>query len=83
MRLIDADYLKELITDYPEWNKFDKNRAIKTIDNAPSIDNLINAEDFKERINNNEYIYLQANAEDIIDAIDCEITYFKEKQNNG
>lgn len=38
MRLIDADYLQELITDYPVWNKFDKNRAIKMIVNAPTVE---------------------------------------------
>lgn len=37
MRLIDADYLKELINDFPEWNKFNKNRALKMISNAPTI----------------------------------------------
>lgn len=37
MRLIDAYKLKSLIEDFPEWMKFDKDRVIKTIDNAPTI----------------------------------------------
>lgn len=45
--------------------------------------NLISAKDFKKRINNMEYIYLQDCAEDVLDAIDCEVTYFKEKMKGG
>jgi hypothetical protein len=40
---------------------------------------LIDANAFKKRILSCQYIYLQANKEDIIDAIDCEVTYFKEE----
>ena len=83
MRLIDADQLLSLVIDFPEWNKFDKNRAIRMINEAPTINNIIDVNDFKERINNMQYVYIQDCAEDIIDALDCEVTYFKEKQNNG
>lgn len=38
MRLIDAYKLKSLIEDFPEWMKFDKDRVIKTIDNAPTVE---------------------------------------------
>lgn len=47
------------------------------------IEGIINAKDFKNRINNMQYVYLQDCAQDVIDAIDCEVTYFKEKQNHA
>lgn len=40
---------------------------------------LINADAFKERLNNMYYVYLQDCSEDLIDAIDCEVTYFAEE----
>lgn len=38
MRLIDADRLLSLVSDFPSWNIFDKNRAIRMIEEAPTID---------------------------------------------
>ena len=40
---------------------------------------LINADAFKMRLDNQYYVYLQACYEDLIDAIDCEVTYFTEE----
>lgn len=59
------------------------NNICEMIDSQPTVEHIISAKDFKKRINNMEYIYLQDCAEDVIDAIDCEETYFKEKQNHG
>lgn len=93
MRLIDADAAKaDIKKDCPNCtvngSSFCKteciiNRRCDFLDEQPTVENIINAKDFKKRINNMEYVYLQDSAEDIIDAIDCELTYFKEKQNNG
>ena len=54
-------------------------RVTSIIDNAPTVEDLISAKDFKKRINNMEYVYIQDCAADVLDAIDCEVTYFKEK----
>ena len=75
MRLIDADALKNAFYNQECWS----NVIEYIIDNAPTVIGIINAEDFKKRINNMEYIYIQSCAEDVIDAIDCEVTYFNEK----
>lgn len=95
MRLIDADELKralksnctpELCHDYrTAWCVAccPHNDFVYLLDNSPTVNDIISAKDFKKRINNMEYIYIQACAKDVIDAIDCEVTYFKEKQNNG
>lgn len=91
MRLIDADELKEAIEQGEgfSWNSHGKDDLCvrkKYIDNAPTIEpheDLISANDFKKRLNNMEYVYLQACYSDLIDAIDCEVTYFKEKINHG
>ena len=40
---------------------------------------LIDADDFKKRLDNNEYVYLQSCYKDLIDAIECEVTYYKQK----
>lgn len=85
MRLIDADELKKYAIPCEIHNGALTDLCIPLyqIDNVPTITGIINANDFKKRINNMEYIYIQDCAEDVIDAIDCEVTYFKEKQNNG
>lgn len=93
MRLIDADWAKKrLREDCPsctvKGSSFCKNDCyIRTmcnfLDEQPTTECVISAKDFKNRINNKEYVYLQDSAEDVIDAIDCEVTYFKEKQTHG
>lgn len=40
---------------------------------------LIDADNFKKRLDNMQYVYLQSCYQDVIDAIDCEVTYFKEE----
>ena len=92
MRLIDADKVKiesrkHCIDCNLNGTKHCKTCVINLIcdrlDLQPTAEDIINAKDFKRRINNMEYVYIQDCAEDVIDAIDCEVTYFKEKQNNG
>ena len=93
MRIIDADAAKaDIRKDCPNCtvngSSFCKTECIinlrcEFLDEQPTAKGIISARDFKKRINNMEYVYLQACAEDVIDAIDCEVTYFKEKQNNG
>lgn len=93
MRLIDADYVKKTIreeclkcktngTDFCKKVCF-VNQFCELLDTLPTATGIINAQDFRRRINNHEYVYLQACSDDVLDAIDCEVTYFKEKMNNG
>lgn len=93
MRLIDADKAKadlrkDCWTCKVNGSSFCKNdcyinNMCDFLDKQPTAEGIISARDFKKRINNMEYVYLQDCAEDVINAIDCEVTYFKEKQNNG
>lgn len=92
MRLIDADKVKiesrkHCINCTLNGTKHCKTCVVNLIcdrlDLQPTAENIINAKDFKKRLNNMQYVYLQACYEDLIDAIDCEVTYFKEKMNNG
>lgn len=92
MRLIDVDKVKiesrkHCINCNLNGTKHCKTCVINLIcdrlDLQPTAENIINAKDFKKRLNNMQYVYLQACYEDLIDAIDCEVTYFKEKMNNG
>lgn len=80
----------KLIIDIPEkvvtaiQNGEDYRYDIHTaISQGTPYEDLISANDFKKRLNNMEYVYLQACYSDLIDAIDCEVTYFKEKMNHG
>lgn len=84
MRLIDADELKKAMRKakrghYAAFSDVTLQDIFRVIDNAPTVTGLISAKDFKKRINNMEYVYLQDCAADVLDAIDCEVTYFKEK----
>lgn len=93
MRLIDADHLKAVGRECcktcningSQYCKKDciVNDICNLLDSAPTATGIINAQDFRKRIHNHEYVYLQSCAEDVLDAIDCEVTYFKEKMNNG
>lgn len=92
MRLIDADKVKidsrkHCINCTLNGTKHCKtcvvNLICDSLDLQPTVEDIIDAKDFKKRINSMVYIYLQDCAEDVIDAIDCEVTYFKEKMNNG
>lgn len=92
MRLIDADKVKiesrkHCINCNLNGTKHCKtcvvNLICERLDLHPTAKDIISAKDFKNRINNMQYVYLQDCAEDVIDAIDCEVTYFKEKMNNG
>lgn len=93
MKLIDVDKLKaDIRTRCSECaingTKFCRkqctiNNICEVIDLQPTVEDIISAKDFKDRLNNMQYVYLQACYEDLIDAIDCELTYFKEKQNHG
>ena len=93
MRLIDADKLKAAGREQCKTCKINGSKQCKNwcivndvcdlLDSAPTATGIINAQDFRNRINNLEYVYLQACADDVLDAIDCEVTYFKEKMNNG
>ena len=93
MRLIDADKLKAIgrencKTCILNGSKHCKNDCIVNdvcdlLDSAPTVGGIINAQDFRARIHNHEYVYIQDCAQDVLDAIDCEVTYFKEKMNNG
>ena len=82
MRLIDADALKEDINSRFLTNG-EKRLLCRIVDKNPTVTGIIDAKDFKKRINNMEYVYIQSCAEDVIDAIDCEVTYFKEKMTKG
>jgi len=37
-RSVDVDTVKSLILDFPEWMTFDKVRAIKILENAPTVE---------------------------------------------
>lgn len=93
MRLIEVDRLKAVIRESCKTCKINGSEHCKkwcivndfcnVLDSAPTATGIINAQDFRARIHNHEYIYLQDCAQDVLDAIDCEVTYFKEKMNNG
>lgn len=93
MRLIDADYVKAIgrekckncVMNGTKHCKIDciVNDVCDLLDAMPTATGIINAQDFRMRINNMEYIYLQDCANDVLDAIDCEVTYFKEKMSDG
>lgn len=71
---IEKDYYEMLKYDVEHGQDF---KPIKIIATGTPCEDIISAKDFKERLNNMEYIYLQACYKDVIDAIDCEVTYFK------
>lgn len=89
MRLIDADHLKAVIREDCKTCKVNRTEHCKkwcivndfcnVLDSTPTANGIISSEDFKKRINSMQYVYIQSCAEDVIDAIDCEVTYFKEK----